>query len=129
MTAIKGHGIDLVECRRIRELAERYHDRFLTRVFTGNELDYCRNRKRHWEHLAGRFAAKEAVLKALGTGWRGQIAWTDIEVVNDELGRPAVILAGHTRKLAQDRHITDIQVSITHTKDHALASAIAIAET
>ena len=126
MSEIKGHGIDLVECGRIKELADRYGDRFLHRVFTPAELTYSGARKRRWEHLAGRFAVKEAVLKALGTGWRGEIAWTDIEVNNDPLGRPAVQLSGFTQQLAQQKGITEIQVSISHNPLYAIASALAI---
>ena len=101
MGRILGHGIDLIECRRIEELAERHGERFLRRVFTEAELKYCLDRAHRWQHLAGRFAAKEAVLKALGTGWRGQIAWTDVEVTNDPLGRPTVRLDGDAE---QHRH-------------------------
>jgi len=128
MGRILGHGIDLIECRRIEELAERHGERFLRRVFTEAELKYCLDRAHRWQHLAGRFAAKEAVLKALGTGWRGQIAWTDVEVTNDPLGRPTVRLDGHSRELAAQRGITEILVSITHTGRLAQASAIAVGE-
>lgn len=128
MTKILGHGIDLVEVHRIEELAERYGERFLARVFTETELEYCRARKRRWEHLAGRFAVKEAVLKAIGTGWRGQIAWTDVAVVNDPLGRPTVVLGGHTKMLAEQKGIVEIQISISHTDQHAIASALALGE-
>lgn len=126
MSNIIGHGIDLVECERIQQLAERYGDRFLTRIFTPTELDYCMGRVRKWEHLAGRFAVKEAILKAIGTGWRGKIAWTDMAVSNDPAGRPSIKLNGHTREVAEQRGISEIQISITHTKDHAIASALAI---
>jgi len=128
MDKVAGHGIDMVQCCRIKQLGERYGVRFLQRVFTANEIEYCRVRKRNWEHLAGRFAVKEAVLKALGTGWRGRIAWTDVEIINDKLGRPTVQLAGHTLKLSRDMRVREIHVSISHTSDLAIASAIAIRE-
>jgi len=126
MSKIMGHGVDLVECARIQELGDRYGQRFLSRIFTQSELDYSLPRARKWEHLAGRFAAKEAILKAIGTGWRGKIAWTDMEIANDDVGRPTVRLEGHTQTLARQLGITEILISITHTKDHAVASAIAV---
>src|SRR5689334_16629057 len=86
---ILGHGIDIVETARIRRLVEEHGQHFLDRVFTPGEQAYCaRNPKRRYEHLAGRFAAKEAVLKVLGTGWRGGIAWTDIEITKEPSGQP-----------------------------------------
>jgi len=86
---ILGHGIDIVETARIRQLVESHGQRFLDRCFTPGELAYCnRNTKRFYEHLAGRFAAKEAVLKVLGTGWRGGIQWTDIEILREPSGQP-----------------------------------------
>jgi holo-[acyl-carrier protein] synthase len=121
---ITAHGIDLVECSRLAEVIERHGERFLRRVFTPGELGYCRRQKRQIEHLAGRFAAKEAVLKALGTGWRGGIAWTDVEVVNSPSGRPDVVLSGRCRQLADELGLSCILVSISHTATHAIASAI-----
>ena len=121
---VVSHGIDMVECRRVRELIDRYGQRFLARVFTPAELEYCCGRKRQVEHLAGRFAAKEAVLKVLGTGWRGGISWTDVEVRNDSFGRPSVRLAGPCRRIADECGLADILISITHTDTHAIASAI-----
>lgn len=128
MSKVIGHGIDLVQCDRIRDLADRYGQRFLERVFTANELDYSLPKARKWEHLAGRFAVKEAALKALGTGLRGKIAWTDVEVINDPLGRPRVSLEGYTQNLAAELGVTEIIISITHTDDVAVASAIAVGD-
>jgi len=127
MERIVGTGIDLVECKRIEQLAERYGQRFLARVFTPAERQYCLNRRRKWEHLAGRFAAKEAVLKLLGIGWAGNVAWTDMEITNNEQGQPQVSLAGYTAQLADEKGINRILISITHTAGHALAQAIGIA--
>jgi holo-[acyl-carrier protein] synthase len=121
---IVGHGIDMVSCARLRESIDRHGDRFLQRVFTPLELTYCLNRRREIEHLAGRFAAKEAVLKVLGTGWRKGISWTDIEVRNDPAGRPEVTLSGESRRIADGLGITDVLVSISHIETHAIASAI-----
>ena len=123
--SVVSHGIDMVECRRIAELADSYGDRFLKRVFTPTELDYCLPRKRRIEHLAGRFAAKEAVLKVLGTGWRSGINWTDIEVINDLSGQPRVSLHGRCREIAAGQGIAVIHLSISHISTHAIASAVA----
>lgn len=126
MSSVNGiaHGVDIVECARLAEIIDRHGERFLQRVFTPRELAYCRGRKRRIEHLAGRFAAKEAVLKVLGTGWRGGINWTDVEVVNDASGRPQVVLAGRCRQIADGLGLADIAISISHTKDYAIGSAI-----
>ncbi len=120
-----GHGIDMVECARIAESVARHGQRFLRRVFTPGELAYCLGRKREVEHLAGRFAAKEAVLKVLGTGWRSGISWTDIEVRNDARGKPGVVLTGRCRQIADELGIASILLSISHVPSHAIASAIA----
>jgi holo-[acyl-carrier protein] synthase len=120
-----GHGIDTVECRRIAESVGRHGQRFLRRVFTAGELAYCLGRKREIEHLAGRFAAKEAVLKVLGTGWRRGISWTDIEVRNEPSGAPRVVLSGRCRQIADEMGIASILISISHVPTHAVASAIA----
>jgi len=122
------HGIDMVACRRLEEAIERHGDRFLRRVFTQTELDYCCGKLRRTEHLAGRFAAKEAVLKVLGTGWRNGINWTDIEVVNLPSGQPKVRLTGRCRELADEMGLSNILISISHIDTHAIASAIASAE-
>jgi holo-[acyl-carrier protein] synthase len=122
------HGIDLVDCKRLAEAIGRHGERFLNRIYTKNELAYCRGRKRELEHLAGRFAAKEAVLKLLGTGWKDGIAWTDIEVVNTPSGKPVVKLTGQCRLIADQQGLSSILISISHIDTHAIASAIASAE-
>jgi holo-[acyl-carrier protein] synthase len=122
---ILGHGIDIVETRRIADLLENHGERFLERCFTPAEREYCyRNAKRHVEHLAGRFAAKEAVLKVLGTGWRGGIAWTDIEILPEPSGQPKIRLSGECLKIANKLGISRWHVSISHIETHATASAI-----
>jgi holo-[acyl-carrier protein] synthase len=122
-----GHGIDLVEIPRIADMLAAHGSRFLDRCFTSDEQAYAaRNESRRAEHLAGRFAAKEAVLKALGTGWSGGIAWTDVEVVRQPTGQPTVRLHNICAQLAEDRGITDWLLSITHVRSHAMASAIAL---
>ena len=122
---ILGHGIDIVETARIRDMVERHGQHFLDRVFTAAEQAYCRlNPKRFAEHLAGRFAAKEAVLKVLGTGWRGGIAWTDVEVIRADSGQPTLRLTGESARIAAERGITRWHISISHIETHATASAI-----
>jgi holo-[acyl-carrier protein] synthase len=122
---ILGHGIDIVETARIRKLVEEHGQRFLDRVYTPLEQQYCaRNTKRQFEHLAGRFAAKEAVLKVLGTGWRGGIAWTDIEIRPEPSGQPKVELTGECLRIAGRMGISRWHVSISHIETHATASAI-----
>jgi len=115
-----------VDCTRLGEMIGRHGQRFLTRVFTPAELAYCRGRKREMEHLAGRFAAKEAVLKVLGTGWRNGICWTDIEVRNEPSGQPVVKLAGRCAEIAQANGLHKILISISHIGTHAIASAIGV---
>ena len=122
---ILGHGIDIVEIARVKRLVDEHGQRFLNRCFTPAEQDYCaRSPKRYYEHLAGRFAAKEAVLKVLGTGWRGKIAWTDIEVRPEPSGQPKVSLSGECERIAKEIGISRWHVSISHIETHATASAI-----
>ncbi|HEY7119967.1 MAG TPA: holo-ACP synthase [Tepidisphaeraceae bacterium] len=122
---ILGHGIDIVETDRISKLIEQHGHHFLDRVYTTAEQDYCNaNKKRSLEHYAGRFAAKEAVLKVLGTGWRGGIAWTDVEIVKHASGQPKVVLTGECARIAAVLGITLWHVSISHIETHATASAI-----
>jgi holo-[acyl-carrier protein] synthase len=125
---IKAHGIDVIDCHRLQESIDRHGQRFLERVFTDGERDYCLDRKRAIEHLAGRFAAKEAVLKVLGTGWTQGIAWTDIEVVREDSGQPRIRLDGRCKQLAEALGLRDILISITHTDTQAFASAIGVGD-
>lgn len=125
---ILGHGIDIVETGRIAKLILDHGQHFLDRVFTAAEQAYCeQNKKRRLEHYAGRFAAKEAVLKVLGTGWRGGIAWTDVEVVKDSSGQPRIILTGECLRIAAQLGISRWHISISHIETHATASAIGLA--
>ena len=125
---IVAHGIDLVDCPRIEEMIKRHGERFIRRIFTAAEQAYAEANKNRIERLAGRFAAKEAVLKLMGTGWRGKIAWTDIEIRNNQAGQPEVTLDGEVKKIADKLGIRHISVSITHTANFAIASAVALAE-
>ena len=124
---ILGHGIDIVETARVKRLVDEHGQRFLDRCFTPAEQQYCSNSpKRYYEHLAGRFAAKEAVLKVLGTGWRGGIQWTDIEVLKEPSGQPKIQLTGECQRIAQDLGIVRWHVIISHIETHATASAIGL---
>ena len=103
------------EPRQPEHLLARHGQRFLDRCFTPSEQDYCsRSPKRYYEHLAGRFAAKEAVLKVLGTGWRGGIQWTDVEVLKEPSGQPRIRLTGECRRIADELGIVSWHVSISH---------------
>jgi holo-[acyl-carrier protein] synthase len=119
------HGVDIVEVPRIAAMIQEHGDRFLERCFTKGEREYAESRRRRPEHFAGRFAAKEAVLKALGTGWRDGIAWTDVEVTVMPSGQPEVRLHGHAASTALHLGIRRWLLSISHTEEHAIASAIA----
>lgn len=122
---IVGHGIDIVESSRVRKLVEDHGRHFLDRCFTPAEQAYCAsNKKRYFEHLSGRFAAKEAVLKVLGTGWRRGIAWTDMEILNAPSGQPQVTLTGECARIAAEQGIRRWMISISHIETHATASAI-----
>ena len=124
---IIGHGVDLVQTARIQHMVDEHGERFLRRCFTEDERAYAdANLKRRMEHLAGRFAAKEAILKVLGTGWSGGIAWTDAEVVREPSGRPTVRLHGRCAEVAAALGIDQWWVSISHIETHAVASAIGV---
>ena len=125
---IVAHGIDLVDCPRIEEMVARHGERFVQRIFTAAEQAYAESNKNKIEKLAGRFAAKEAILKLMGTGWRGKIAWTDIEIINNSSGQPEVTLDGEVEKIANKLGISHISISITHTANFAIASAVALAQ-
>jgi holo-[acyl-carrier protein] synthase len=120
-------GIDLVDCGQIERLLQRHGNRFVERIFTAAEQAYANSNRQRVEKLAGRFAAKEAVLKLIGTGWQGKVGWRDIEVTNNALGEPIVTLSGQAREIAGQMGIERITVSITHTANFAIASAAALA--
>ncbi len=118
-------GIDAVGVARLERLVAGDERRQAT-LFTEGELAYCRGKRRCYEHMAARFAAKEAVLKVLGTGWRGKIAWTDVEVVKETSGQPRINLTGECARIAQELGIYRWHVSISHIETHATASAIGL---
>jgi holo-[acyl-carrier protein] synthase len=123
---IFGIGTDIVECLRIRRMIERYGELFLRRVYTEREIHYCQSRQRATEHFAGRWAAKEAVFKCLGTGWRRGLSWTDIEIRHDPAGKPHVMVCGAAKDLLQRLRIADVLVSISHCRAYATAYAVAM---
>jgi holo-[acyl-carrier protein] synthase len=124
--SILGHGIDLVEDARIAGMVEEHGDRFIERIFTrGEQADSAAGAGWRAERLAARFAAKEAVLKALGTGWRGGIAWTDVEVVKEPSGRPGVALHGEALAAAGRLGVAHWHLSLSHAGGFSMASAIA----
>jgi holo-[acyl-carrier protein] synthase len=124
--SIYGLGTDIIECARIAKVIERHGDLFLRRIFTPYEIDYCNGKKRSTEHYAGRWAAKEAIFKALGTGWRGKVQWTDFEIRRDDLGRPVVHVGGTSKDFLIEEKITDILVSLSHCREYATATAVAV---
>jgi len=122
---IRGVGIDIVEVARIEHALDRWGDAFVTRIFTTAEDERARPPRARSARLAARFAAKEAVMKALGLGWRA-MGWRDIEILNDALGKPTVTLRGGARHAAERQGIAAVLVSLSHTRDLAFASALAV---
>ncbi len=128
-TIVLGIGTDIIECHRIDDMIEKHGQTFLTRVYTPDEIAYCQARKASNQHYAGRWAAKEAVLKALGTGWAHGIQWTDVEVVNQVGGKPTIVLAGVALRISRERGIDEMMISISHCRDYATAYATATGKT
>ena len=121
---IFGIGIDNIEVDRVRKQLEK--NRFKEKIFSPAEIEYCDNRKNFAERYAARFAAKEAFLKAIGTGWRGGLTFNEIEVLNDKLGKPVLKLYGKVKAFVEENGLENIHVSLTHLKNYA--SAIVIIE-
>ena len=121
---IIGMGTDLIEVDRIRQSVDRYGDKFLRRVYTEKESAYAMSKRNFAERLAGRFAVKEAGMKAIGTGWRRGVTWRDFEVINEPGGRPTLRLTGAAGRIAQELGARRISVSITHTAAMAIAVVI-----
>jgi holo-[acyl-carrier protein] synthase len=124
MTVIVGMGIDVAEVGRIRAVVEAQAERFLKRVYTPAEVAYCEQFKNKYERYAGRFAVKEAAMKALGTGWSRGVRWVDVEVVRQRGGRPTLELKGEAKNIADRMGVKHIAVSITHTAEQAFAQVI-----
>ena len=121
---IIGLGVDIAEVTRVREAIERHGERFLNRVFTPLEIAYCRRHKNCDERFAARFAAKEAGMKAIGTGWRNGVTWRDFEVANAGSGRPGLKLTGKALEIYQKLGAKNIALSLTHTPEYAMAQVI-----
>ena len=123
---IVGIGTDIVECLRIARMIEQHGELFLNQVYTDREIAWCRGRKRATEHFAGLWAAKEAVLKCLGTGWRRGTSWTDMEVRADANGIPRVTLRGGVKELAERLGVGTVLLSVSHCRAYATAYATAV---
>jgi len=123
-TMIVGTGIDITEVPRIRESIERFGDRFLHRVFTEGEIRYCDSKANRFERYAARFAAKEAGMKALGTGWNFGVRWRDVEVSRKPGGRPTLLFHGKAAEFAAKLGAVNVALSLTHTPQQAMAQVI-----
>lgn len=122
---IVGLGTDIVEIVRIGEMIERHGELFLQRVYTEREIRYCQRRKEAIQHYAGRWAAKEAVMKTLGTGFTKGVGWRDIEIVSQQSGKPVIELTGGAANVSKLAGIDEILISISHCRAYATATAIA----
>jgi holo-[acyl-carrier protein] synthase len=123
---IVGLGTDIVEISRIGQMIERHGETFLNRVFTESENEYCGTKKNKEQHYAGRWAAKEAVMKTLGTGFIKGIGWKEIEVVNLKSGKPTIVISGGVESFAGEMGIEEILITISHSREFATATAIAV---
>ena len=120
---IVGIGNDIIEVEKIKNQITK-DPGFKKSLFTENEITYCESKKSWDQNFAGRYAAKEAFFKALGTGWRNGMSYTDIEIVNDELGKPKITVSNKTKLFCQEQGITTIFVSISHIKEYATAYVV-----
>ena len=121
---IVGTGIDIAEVARVAESIQRFGDRFLQRVFTAGEIRYCDSKANSAERYAARFAAKEAAMKALGTGWNHGVRWRDVEVFREPGRRPTIKFHGKAAEFAARMQTKNISLSISHTSEQAIASVI-----
>jgi holo-[acyl-carrier protein] synthase len=122
---ILGIGTDIIECLRIAQMIERHGELFIRRVYTEHEIAYCSTKKAATQHYAGRWAAKEAVLKALGTGWIRGISWRDVEIRHKPGGAPTIALRGGAKEVFERSGAKEMHISISHCRSHAIAYAIA----
>ncbi len=121
-------GIDIIEIKRIEKLFGTYKN-FVRRVYTEDEVKYCQSKRNSFQHYAARFASKEAVLKAFGTGMRDRMKWTDIETLNEDSGKPYINLYGRAKELAKEKNINEITVSLSHCQDYAIANVLLVTNT
>jgi holo-[acyl-carrier protein] synthase len=121
---IVGLGVDIAEVERVEAAIRRHGQAFHRRVFTAQEIAYCEQHRNKAERYAGRFAAKEATMKALGTGWRKGVRWLDIEVVRNSSGKPSILLSGRAKEIAGQLGVKHVCLSITHSGNAALAEVI-----
>lgn len=124
---LKGLGVDLVYVPRIKKMINRWEDKFLQRVYTDREIEYCRSYKKEADSFAVRFAAKEAILKMLGTGLSGGVSWREMEILSSEQGQPSVNLTGEVLNTATAMQINKIYISLSHENDYALAQVMGTA--
>jgi holo-[acyl-carrier protein] synthase len=118
---VKGIGVDIIEIARVRQSIESLGDRFLDKVFTSREREYCSSKQNSFQHFAARFAAKEAVSKAMSTGWAGEFRWKDVEVMNDPSGQPRITLSGPLKELLVRARIL---VTLSHSESHVVAMVL-----
>jgi holo-[acyl-carrier protein] synthase len=121
---IVGTGVDIAEVPRVAAAIERFGERFLRRIFTENEIRYCESKANRVERYAARFAAKEAALKAIGTGWKRGVAWREVEVTREPGGRPTIAFHGKAAEFAARLGMKRAHVSLSHTAEHAIAHVI-----
>ena len=126
MTAVSGIGVDMVNIPRMRLVIGRWQERFLRRVFTEQEIAYCRARRDPVPHFAARFAAKEAGLKALGTGLRLGVSWRELEVRRERGQPPVLVLSGRSREIGRSRGGSRMLLALTHEGEYALAHAMLV---
>jgi holo-[acyl-carrier protein] synthase len=122
--SVVGVGVDLVEVARIEHSLERFGERFLHRVFTEGEIEYCKSMPHPARHFAARFAAKEAVSKAFGTGIGKSMGWKEIDIRRKPSGEPFLVLSGSAEKLASQRNVRASFISLSHTDNHAVATIL-----
>ena len=121
---IVGIGIDIEDVDRVKEAIERHGDRFIERVFTPGEVAYVKSKANKWERYAARFAAKEAAMKAIGSGWDLGVGWRDVEVVNEPNGCPTLVLHRRAKEIADSKGCTRTWVSLSHTRKQAVAQVL-----
>jgi holo-[acyl-carrier protein] synthase len=123
---IIGAGVDIVEISRIKNAAKKWKKSFLKKIFTDKELQYSNEKTSSYQHLAARFAAKEAMVKALGSGLTSRMEWRDIEIWNEASGKPNVRLDGEVKRISDSMGVKDVIISMSHTRTYAIANVILV---